>query len=160
MLGHEEVIQTDQDVQVSIDVPGVKMSDLQVSVEDTDGTVRISGTRTVSYMDGKAVKKSKIEKMFSLYPETTDLSKIEANLSDGVLTIRVPKKVKPQPRTIKIMEQKVLKADGAGDKDAKPTKVEVKALNELQAKVKEDAKSEAKKNVDKKPESDKADTEH
>ena len=110
-LSHE-IVHMDRDIQLVVDVPGVKLSDLEVSV-DHDGSLTVSGNRTVSYFEGKAVKKSKIEKRFLIDPETTDLSRVEADLADGVLTICAPKKPKAEPRKIKITVNKGLESEAS-----------------------------------------------
>ena len=90
-------------VRLSVDVPGVKLADLQVSVKDDEGSIHIVGHRTVLGAEGKVVKRSKIEKRLFLNPQTTDVSLLKAHLVDGVLTLEAPKKPKVEARTIPIL---------------------------------------------------------
>ena len=90
-------------VRLSVDVPGVKLADLQVSVKDDEGSIHIVGHRTVLGAEGKVVKRSKIEKRFLLNTQTTDLSQLKAHLADGVLTLEAPNKPKVEARTIPIL---------------------------------------------------------
>ena len=101
--GNDRIQNSDNHVQVSVDVPGVKLSDLQVSVKDDDGSIHIVGRRSVLGAQGKVVKRSKIERRLLLNPHTTDLSHIKAHLVDGVLTLEAPKKPKVEARTIPIL---------------------------------------------------------
>jgi HSP20 family protein len=97
------VVDGDHEFTVSVDLPGVKLSD--VSLTAHDGTVSIRASRRVHSSDGATVKKLRIDKSFALDQETVDISKIKANLSDGVLVVKLPKKAKPEPVVIAITDE-------------------------------------------------------
>jgi HSP20 family molecular chaperone IbpA len=95
-----EVVQNINEFCVSINVPGVKSSDLEVSV---DGRVLyITGACRVATSGGQTLKKARFSKSFVIDPQTVDLAQLKANLADGVLVMTAPRVVKPEPRIIKV----------------------------------------------------------
>lgn len=93
-----EVIDNDNQFSVHLDVPGVKATDLNVTVNDE----HISVTRSSNKEEQISLQTS-FEKVFTVDPETTDLSNVKAELTDGVLIISAPKKPKPAPLPIQVM---------------------------------------------------------
>ncbi len=89
-------------------VPGVKADEL--SIETEGNTVKISGETIAPAVaaDEKVqtlrseIGYGKFSRAFEL-PEEIDADKIEANLENGVLTLRVPKAEAVKPRTIKVL---------------------------------------------------------
>jgi HSP20 family molecular chaperone IbpA len=86
-LANHHVHETEEAITVSIDLPGVKASDLQVQVEDK--VLRVSGDRKTAGTESKFVRS------FSIDPTTVDFDNMKANLEYGVLTLTAPKRVKP-----------------------------------------------------------------
>lgn len=84
-------------VQLSIDFPGVKVSDLKVRIEER--VLSISGRRMVPTDQG--VREVEHHRKFRL-DERIDSTNITANLSDGVLVVTAPKLKKAIPMTIPI----------------------------------------------------------
>jgi HSP20 family protein len=84
-------------VQLSIDFPGVKVSDLKVRIEER--VLSISGRRVVQTDQG--VREVEHHRKFRL-DERIDSSHVTANLSDGVLVVTAPKLKKALPMTIPI----------------------------------------------------------
>ena len=88
-------------------VPGVKADELAIETEGN--TVKISGEliAPAPSADEKAqtlrseIGFGKFSRAFEM-PEEIDADKIEANLDNGVLTVRVPKAESVKPRTIKV----------------------------------------------------------
>ena len=88
-----------RDFRVSLDLPGVKVNDLQINVDQ--GVLNISGFRRILSREGETSKRNRFN--YSVQVEDdTDLSKIHANLSDGVLVITAPKKARPEPMVVPI----------------------------------------------------------
>ena len=73
-----EYLNTESGLSVNVDLPGVKNTD--ISVEAIDNIINIKAERKTSQSS------QKITKSFSV-PEGYDLSKIDAELSDGILKI-------------------------------------------------------------------------
>ena len=100
-----DVHETDKEIYLDIEVPGIDKKDIHVEVKDN--TLKISGER-------KSERKSedsqscrierhygKFERSFGL-PETVKTDKIAAAYKDGVLTLTLPKSEKAVPKEIQI----------------------------------------------------------
>lgn len=102
-LGYEKPSKKQEDLdnefRVSLDLPGVKAADLNISMEQ--GVLNISGFRRILSRDGETTKRNRFSYSVAV-EEDTDVSKLCANLSDGVLVITAPKKARPGPVTIPI----------------------------------------------------------
>lgn len=85
------------------DVPGLKHEDLEITVES--GTLTIKGQRRYDGGEKDQVWLGRaygaFQRAFTL-PDHVDVEQMMADLSDGVLTIRVPKKPQAKPRRIEI----------------------------------------------------------
>ena len=84
---------------LSVELPGVKASDVNVSLEQDGRVLRISGMRKVE-ANGMAYE-SKFSKDFVLNKDVY-VEGIEATLSEGVMSIVAPKKSKVEPKSISI----------------------------------------------------------
>jgi len=91
-----EVHQNDKAWQISIDVPGVKASDMNVNLEENGRLLHLSGGRKV--VKENQVTESRFDKKFTI-GDDIDTTMITANLADGVLTVTAPKKEKQEPKT-------------------------------------------------------------
>ncbi len=86
------------------DVPGVSQKDIQLTVNDS--TLTLAGERKNDAPEGYSVHRQergsvKFSRSFSL-PFKTDAERCEANVKDGVLTVRLPKAKDAQPRQIQV----------------------------------------------------------
>ena len=84
-------------------MPGVKADDLEVTVENS--VLRVRGARRPEAKESEKISLGRAYGEFALaytLPDTIDGDKLAADLADGVLTIRVPKHPKAQPRKIRI----------------------------------------------------------
>lgn len=94
---------TDDAIMFCMDVPGVKREDLTVTLEHRELTVK--GVRKLEASDREQMSLGRAYGNFSLsyaLPDTVDGEHLSADLADGVLTIRVPKRPSAQPRRIQI----------------------------------------------------------
>ncbi|WP_394825667.1 Hsp20/alpha crystallin family protein [Pendulispora albinea] len=98
-----DVRATDDEIIFVCDVPGVAREELDVSIEGS--TLTIKGQRTYSGGEKDRVWLGRaygaFAKSFTL-PELVDANAMTADLSNGVLTIHVPKKPQAKPRKIQI----------------------------------------------------------
>ena len=95
-----EIIDNDQAFQVAIDVPGVKVSDINVKIEEDGQVLSITGVRKTSKFE------TKFSQSFSLDPQV-DIEKFSAVFENGVLTVSAPKdfkKIEENVRNIPIIE--------------------------------------------------------
>jgi HSP20 family protein len=104
-------------ITVSAQLPGVKAEGVHIDVENN--VLTLSGERKLERED-KREGYHRIESSYGSFtrsfvlPESADSEKVEANLSDGVLTVRIPKRAEAAPKRIEVKtkEQKV----GGGEK--------------------------------------------
>ncbi|MCJ7696667.1 MAG: Hsp20/alpha crystallin family protein [Anaerolineaceae bacterium] len=85
-------------------LPGVKPEDLDIQI--VNEVVTISGELKVERQEQEEfllaeLPKGKFHRVISL-PTTLDSDQVEASLSEGILTLRVPKAVEARPKSIKI----------------------------------------------------------
>eukprot|EP00977_Amphora_coffeiformis_P025114 scaffold18324_cov176-Amphora_coffeaeformis.AAC.6 len=107
MSPHYQITDDDTKFAVAVDVPGVKMDDIHVSLEHDNSVLSISGGREVS---GESYNfTSKFSQSFSLDP-SVDFASFTANLKDGVLVVSATKDLKRLEQSVKkipITESKV-----------------------------------------------------
>ena len=84
---------------LTIDLPGVKASDMKLSLEQDGRVLRISGMRTTQ--TGEMSYESKFDKKF-VVDKSVDVEQITASLAEGVMTIEAPKKPKEEPKSVEI----------------------------------------------------------
>jgi HSP20 family protein len=98
-----DVRATDTEVALVCDVPGVKQEDLEITL--VDRVLTIKGTRRFESQETEQVMLGRTYGSFSrsyTLPDALDEEKLAAELADGVLTVRIPKLPKAQPRKIQI----------------------------------------------------------
>ena len=99
-----EVLSDAQGVTLCANVPGLEASAIDVSADGAKLT--ISGSRPTEQRKGGNYRLR--ERMFGTFSQTFHLSddldtnSIEASCRNGVLTVRIPKRSVPSPRTIQI----------------------------------------------------------
>jgi HSP20 family protein len=100
-----DVIENDQELVLSADLPGIKMENVEVKIED--GTLTLSGSRKFE-SESKKDGYHRLERSFGSFrrafslPDSVDVEKVQAAMKDGVLTVRLPKKDIARPRTVKV----------------------------------------------------------
>jgi HSP20 family protein len=100
-----DVLVSEDGVTVYMDVPGIKAEDLDIQLENDMLTVRGERRPPWESLEGCTAR---IERSFGAFERTLrvtdglDPDAIEAAMSDGVLTLRVPQPAQPQPRRIQI----------------------------------------------------------
>jgi HSP20 family protein len=85
-------------------LPGVKAEDLNIHI--VNETVTIAGELKADREEDSSYllterPSGKFQRVLTL-PTQLDPDKVEANLEDGVLTLRIPKAEEAKPRTIKV----------------------------------------------------------
>ena len=98
-----DVHASESDVVFVCDVPGVKQEDLEITLENRvltiKGTRKFEGREREQVMLGRAY--GAFRRAYTL-PASCDEEGLSASLEAGVLTIRIPKQRKAQPRKIQI----------------------------------------------------------
>jgi HSP20 family protein len=94
-----DIEETDDAYVIEAEVPGVKREDVDIELEGNELTV--SGE--VKQREGKFRRRTRRVGQFELrvvLPDGVDSDRVEANLDNGVLTVRVPKSERAQRRRI------------------------------------------------------------
>jgi HSP20 family protein len=92
-------------VVFQLDVPGVKESEIEITLEK--GTLTVRGTR--KFEQGSEKQQVLLGRAYGTFsraftlPEAVDEDKLTARLADGVLTIELPKAQKAKPRKVPIL---------------------------------------------------------
>jgi HSP20 family protein len=100
-----DVYETDDQVVVTVELPGLSAEDVDVSVEDS--TLTVSGSRESS-SEVEEERYHRIERRHGAFsrsvtlPPQVDTSKVDARFEDGVLTVDVPKIERAKPKKIQI----------------------------------------------------------
>ena len=100
-----DVYETDDQIVVTVELPGVHAEDVEVSVEDS--TLTVGGAREFS-SEVEQERYRRIERRYGAFsravtlPPKVDTSKVDARFSDGVLTIEIPKVEKVEPTKITV----------------------------------------------------------
>ncbi len=99
-----DIYETDQALTVVMEMPGVDKANVDIGLEN--GVLTVEGR--IDFSKYQALQPVYTEynignyrRSFSL-PETVDQEKISAEMSDGVLTLTLPKAEKAKPRKIAI----------------------------------------------------------
>ena len=119
-----DVIVTQDEVTVTMDVPGLEVDDLSIELEGDTLTVR--GERPFPYAggedDGRTLKR--LERGFGAFarvlrvPSGLDADAITASMADGVLTLHIPVPEARKPRRIEISSSGAQPALEQGTTDA------------------------------------------
>jgi HSP20 family protein len=100
-----DIFEDKESIQVRAELPGVKTEDVKVDVENNILTLR--GERKLEHEDKKD-NYHRVERFYGTFtrqfmlPRTVDAEHIDAQLKEGVLTVRLPKKAEVKPRAIAV----------------------------------------------------------
>lgn len=92
-------------IHVKAELPGIKTEDVKIDVENNVLTLR--GERKLA-RDDERDNYHRVERWYGaftrqfLLPRTVDADRIEADLKEGVLTVRLPKRAEVKPRQIAV----------------------------------------------------------
>jgi HSP20 family molecular chaperone IbpA len=97
-----DIVETEEGLTLLADIPGAAKEGLDVNVEKGVLTISAPASRT---MPGRSVLKefetAPYYRQFSI-PEVLDHEKAEADYTNGLLTLKIPKAKAAKPRRIKI----------------------------------------------------------
>lgn len=100
-----DILETNDNFQIHVELPGVEKSAVKLSIEK--GVLLISGQRPQGTLtEGMRYHRNerpygRFERAFRV-PDSVDEQKLEADLKNGVLTVRLPKVEKAKPKSIQI----------------------------------------------------------
>ena len=99
-----DIFETDKEITVLADMPGVKAGDLNIDLRENVLTLNgeVQAPEGADEMDViREYRTGKYYRQFTL-SEMIDQAKIDANLKDGVLRLRLPKVEAAKPRRIAV----------------------------------------------------------
>ncbi|MGH3784496.1 MAG: Hsp20/alpha crystallin family protein [Pseudonocardiaceae bacterium] len=112
---------------VTVELPGVKVEDLEIAFQD--GLLTIQGGRTLT-QDSPDEQFHVLERRYGLFRRSITLplhvkaDAIEASTEDGVLQVVVPKVEEVKPKRIEVHAVRTLAPSAAGAPDSTPADVE------------------------------------
>ena len=101
-----DISETRDTVTLEATVPGLRKEDITIDYEG--GHLKISADKQVDSPHDfvhREIHRSAFSRYFSVDEEVYDVGKIDASLTDGIISITIPKKeeaVKPLPRKIEV----------------------------------------------------------
>jgi HSP20 family protein len=106
-----DVSETDKELRVTAELPGLKEDDIDVMIDEDSLTIRgeIKQEREDQDKDRNYHVKERVEGVFSRtlpLPFRADSSKVQATFRDGILTITIPKPEEAQQKQQRIQVQR------------------------------------------------------
>mmetsp|Transcript_27190 Transcript_27190/g.51375 ORF Transcript_27190/g.51375 Transcript_27190/m.51375 type:complete len:173 (-) Transcript_27190:84-602(-) len=110
------IMQDDKQIQITVDAPGAKASDINLQLKEDGRRLTISGE--TKREEGDISVHSRFERSFTLSRDI-DTSQISAQMDNGVLTITAPKyeEVRENILRINIVENEKIESDNVGEKE-------------------------------------------
>lgn len=104
-----DIYETDNDVVVEAQVPGIKEDDVEVTVEGNILTISAEAKEEDEQKEEKkTVYKSTRQMSFSYstsLPRMVDASQAKAEVENGLVTVRIPKTEEEKPKKIEIKKK-------------------------------------------------------
>ncbi|MGM0587015.1 MAG: Hsp20/alpha crystallin family protein [Bacteroidota bacterium] len=100
-----DVSETDDQYQISLEIPGMNKEDINISMEK--GLLTISGEREME-KESEGKKYHRVERRYGKFsrslqlPDNVDADSVKANYKDGILTISVAKSEEEVKKQIEI----------------------------------------------------------
>ena len=100
-----DIYETDNELVVQVELPGVKKEDVKVSIENN--VLTISGERKFEE-ETKRENYRRAERSYGQFmrsfivPNTMDTKKVNAQFKDGVLRVALPKHEETKPKSIEV----------------------------------------------------------
>jgi HSP20 family protein len=103
-----DVVETEKDIRVLLDVPGMRPEDIEIGLENN--LLSVSGERRPEWSESEGqrvdwhlseCRYGKFSRSFVL-PRDVDADRIEAHVEDGVLRLSIPKNERARRRRIEI----------------------------------------------------------
>jgi HSP20 family protein len=100
-----DLVETDEHLVLRADLPGMSKDD--VTIEIRDGALTVSGERKAEHEE-KSEGFYRVERAFGSFsrsltlPDGIDAQKVDADFTDGVLEVRIPKPEERKPHRVEI----------------------------------------------------------
>jgi HSP20 family protein len=116
-----DIVEHESDILLKAELPGMKPEDVTINLEGN--MLTISGERRFEHEE-KEGGYQRIERRYGSFtrsftlPENVDREKLDAEMNDGILTVRLPKSEEYRPRKIEV------RTSGARDKEKRQVNVQ------------------------------------
>ena len=104
-----DVTETDKEIEITAELPGLEHMDVEISIEDDMLIIR--GEKRVERAEGDQNKNKRLtERSYGVFyraiqlPPGVDPSSVQATMANGVLKITVPKPARSEAKKIEIRE--------------------------------------------------------
>lgn len=100
-----DIFETEEEIIIVAELPGMKEEDLDIQV--TDGVLTLKGEKKYP-AEGERDNYYRLERAYGKFnrsfsiPNTVDIGSVKASLKDGLLKVTLKKKAEIQPRVIKV----------------------------------------------------------
>jgi HSP20 family protein len=101
-----DVVETEREIRVQVEMPGLKRENIEVDVENNVLTIR--GEKREERTEGQEGRYHLAERRWGTFarsfvlPRDVDADNIQASFEDGVLTVMIPKSEKARRRKIDV----------------------------------------------------------
>lgn len=95
-----DIVENENEILLFADLPGVAKENLTIHIEN--GKLMLSGTRKMEHSGAanwEEFASTEFKRNFSV-PQSIDVTKVNAELRDGVLKLHLPKSSAAKPKTI------------------------------------------------------------
>jgi HSP20 family protein len=107
MVPRMDIVETDKEIEITAELPGLEQKDVQITIED--GVLTIRGEKKAGVEEESKDRSYRlVERMYGAFyrsvqlPSGVDADRIEAKMSSGVLKITIPKPAKPEPKKVEV----------------------------------------------------------
>lgn len=101
-----DICETERELTFSVELPGVRLEDVEVTAEE--GILTIQGARSAVRSEGEEERYHLVERSYGSFlrrfqlPQGVDADKIEADVREGVLQVRIPRMALPEAKRIQV----------------------------------------------------------
>lgn len=101
-----DICETERELTFSVELPGVRLEDVEVTAEE--GILTIHGARSAVRSEGEEERYHLVERSYGSFlrrfqlPQGVDADKIEADVREGVLQVRIPRMALPEAKRIQV----------------------------------------------------------
>src|ERR1700704_3693680 len=102
-----EITKTDKSIEVSAEMPGLELKDVEISIEDDTLTIRGEKKVEENQKDRNVQHSERTYGVFMRVlqmPPGIDPSSVQATMANGVLKLTIPKPARPEPKKIEVKE--------------------------------------------------------
>jgi len=102
-----DVVEDSEGIRISLELPGIKPEDVEVTIENR--TLTVKGEKTQA-SEQKSTRLHRYERSYGRFersfqlPDTIDADRISARYEHGVLTLTLPRAEEAKPRKVQVVK--------------------------------------------------------